>query len=98
MELKNTTLEWHDTSKELPMEHEAITFWRKDDNDFEDLTIGCGMYESGQFHDMFSMKMDNTYDLLPAKDIICWSYYANEIPFEIEEWKQCLLSLDNNNG
>lgn len=29
MKLKNTTLEWHDTSKELPMEHEAITFWRK---------------------------------------------------------------------
>lgn len=59
MELKNTTLEWHDTSKELPMEHEAITFWRKDDNDFEGLTIGCGMYESGQFHDMFSWRKEN---------------------------------------
>lgn len=39
MKLKNTTLEWHDTSKGLPMEHEAITFWRKDDNDFVGFTI-----------------------------------------------------------
>lgn len=88
MKLKNTTLEWTETSKALPMEHEAITFWRKVEHDFVGITIGCGMYEKGLFHDMFSMKIDNTYDLLPAQDVICWSYYANEVPFDIKEWRK----------
>lgn len=89
MKLKNTTLEWTETSKALPREREAIMFWRKSNNNgCEGVTIGCGMYEKELFHDMFSMKVDNTYDLLPAQDVICWSYYASETPFDIKELRE----------